>query len=175
MTTTNLIQTLKTGAIAKGLCKPWQEKLTSSLSIQELINMYVQGIDFCINTNYPSLDLLRKEFKGRVEPYGLFIDEDNLFLSNIDTVMLHGYCRGTLNYDCYSVSRLYMRHDSRANITIAGNAILTIDAFDTTKTSIVVKDNSKAIIHLHGQAECKIVKKDPQANIKIIQTSANTY
>ncbi|MGE9617100.1 MAG: hypothetical protein ACQPRJ_06115 [Solitalea-like symbiont of Acarus siro] len=137
--------------------------------------MYVQGIDFCINNNYPSLEFLRQEFKGKGEPYGLFIDETNLLLTNPKSVVLNGSCLASLNYDNYSVSRLYVRHDSKANITLIGNAILTIDAFDDSKLSVTVKDNSKAIIHLRGMAQAKTIKKDPQAGIKIIQTSTNTY
>jgi len=60
-----LIEQLKTDGINKGLCRLWQRKLHNGLSTEELVKLYIKGIDFCISENYPTLDFLRENFKGK--------------------------------------------------------------------------------------------------------------
>ncbi|MGE9617007.1 MAG: hypothetical protein ACQPRJ_05615 [Solitalea-like symbiont of Acarus siro] len=53
--------------ISKGLCKVCKPKLTRKPGIKDLITVYVYVTDFFIKNNYPSLDFLRSEFKGKAE------------------------------------------------------------------------------------------------------------
>ena len=66
-----LIEQLKQDGIAKGLCQPWQNKLRDGVSMKRLVDLYVRGIDFCIKNDYPTLDFIRENFKGKCEPYGV--------------------------------------------------------------------------------------------------------
>lgn len=52
-----LVQQLKEDGKAKGLCRMWQMKLKTGLDYEQLIQLYIRGIDFCISENYPTLDL----------------------------------------------------------------------------------------------------------------------
>ena len=79
-----LVQQLKEDGKAKGLCRMWQMKLRTGLDYEQLIQLYIKGIDFCISENYPTLDFIREHFKGKCEVYGVFVDDEVLFLSLID-------------------------------------------------------------------------------------------
>ena len=55
-----LVQQLKEDGKAKGLCRMWQMKLKTGLDYEQLIQLYIRGIDFCISENYPTLDFIRE-------------------------------------------------------------------------------------------------------------------
>jgi len=150
----NIIQELKKDGINKGLCRLWQMKLKSGLDIEALSKLFIQGIDFCISEDYPTIDYLRTHFKGRCEPYGIYIDDTIQGLTNIPDIALNGSCKADLNYTGYSVSRIYIRHQSEANINVSGHAILTIDVFDNANIKLHANGNSKILVYLYGKAKC---------------------
>ena len=147
-----LIEQLKTDGINKGLCRLWQRKLHNGLSTEELVKLYIKGIDFCISENYPTLDFLRENFKGKSEPFGVFIDDELPPMKNEPDVVLNGACKAMLEYDDFSVSRLYMRHDSEAAVIVSNNAIVTIDLFDNAKIHIsVIGTEARVNINAYGR------------------------
>lgn len=147
-----LIEQLKTDGINKGLCRLWQRKLHNGLSTEELVKLYIKGIDFCISENYPTLDFLRENFKGKSEPFGVFIDDELPPMKNEPDVVLNGACKAMLEYDGYSVSRLYVRHDSEAAVIVSDNAIVTIDLFDNAKIHIsVIGTEARVNINAYGR------------------------
>lgn len=152
------IQELKKDGIAKGLCRQWQMKLKDELDVEDLSKLFIQGIDFCISENFPTLDYFRTHFKGKCEPYGIHIDEELKGETNIPDIVLNGSCKADLNYNEYSVSRLYIRHNSEVNVNVSEYAILTIDAFDDSK--IVVNSSGtrpKVFVHLYGNAQVQCI------------------
>ena len=65
--------------------------------------------------------------------------------------VLNGACRGMLEYDGYSVSRLYVRHTSEIAVNVSDHAVLTIDLFDQTKVHLsVVGDDASVILNVYG-------------------------
>ncbi len=168
-----MIQNLKEKAIAKGLCFPWQAKLTNNLSVAALVKMYIKGIDFCISNDFPDLPFLRDNFKGKSEPYGVFIDE-TIVMSNKPDIVLNGNCKADLLYDGYSVSRLFIRHDSVVGIYVCGNALVTIDVFDNAILNISAAENCKVIVSVYGKAMVDI-KHEKTARIVATQMNKETY
>ena len=71
-----VVAQLKQDGIEKGLCRLWQMKLKSGLSVAELSDLYIRGIDFCVSEDYPTLDFMRSNFRGQCEPYGIYIDDE---------------------------------------------------------------------------------------------------
>ena len=148
-----LIEQLKQDGIAKGLCQPWQNKLRDGVSVKRLVDLYVRGIDFCIKNDYPTLDFIRENFKGKCEPYGVFVDEQELDLRNVPDVVLQGDCKGTLSYGGYSVCRAFIRHQSEAAIKVSGYACITIDVYDDAYLNLeTVGSSSKVWVNVYGKA-----------------------
>lgn len=148
-----LIEQLKQDGIAKGLCQPWQNKLRDGVSMKRLVDLYVRGIDFCIKNDYPTLDFIRENFKGKCEPYGVFVDKQNLNLRELPNVVLLGGCKGTLSYGGYSVCRAFIRHQSEATIKVTGYACITIDVYEDSYLNLeTIGASSKAWVNVYGNA-----------------------
>ena len=169
-----LITQLKQDGIAKGLCRLWQGKLKPGLSVGELARLYIDGIDFCISEDYPTLPFLREHFKGKCEEYGVFID-DELMAHNKPSMVLNGACKAMVDCDEYSVSNIYIRHTSKASVTVSGNAIATIDLFDKAELFLSVVNDGKAIVNVYGD-EARLTNCTPSnGNIKVIKKERKTY
>lgn len=165
------IKQLRVDGISKGLCGDWQKKLTKSSGVKRLSELFIRGIDFCISEDFPTIEFMVENFKGKCEPYGIFIN-DSVQEINAPDVVLNGCCDARLMYDQYTVSRLYVRHESHASVTVSDNAIITIDAFDNTFIDIeTVGYNCRAIINLYGDAT--ITHKG--SRIKIHKKNKQTY
>ena len=67
---------LKQDGIAKGLCSQYQGLIDRSQSIEALVRLFIRGIDFCIKHDYPTLEFMRENFKGKSEPYGGYVDDE---------------------------------------------------------------------------------------------------
>ena len=166
-----LIEQLKNDGIAKGLCRQWQMKLKSDLQICDLAKLYIQGIDFCINKNYPTIDFIRNNFKGKCEPYGIYVDDTVNTLNKPDTV-LNGCCNANLIYSGFSVSRVYARHNSKLLVKVMNYAHVTIDLFDETSLNLVsIGSKARVLVNVYGNAKITSFGN----GIKVIHKNRNTY
>lgn len=166
-----LVQQIKQYGIEKGLCRLWQMKLKPDLGIDALAELYIRGIDFCISNDYPTLDFIRTNFRGKCEAYGVYVD-DNVVEKNKKDVVLNGDCKAMLEYDGFSVSSVYIRHNSKASITVGDHAIVTIDVFDNSYLAIAVAgSDAEVLVNVYGNATVEPVG----GRVKIIRTNKNTY
>lgn len=172
-----LIEQLKKDGIDKGLCRLWQGKLKAGLSTEELAKLYIKGIDFCISEDFPTLDFLREHFKGKCEPYGVYVDDDVPNIKNAPNLVLNGACRAMLEYDGFTVSNLYVRHNSEVAVIASDNAMLTIDLFDNAKLHIsVVGDETRVNINVYGRnPEIDYIGLSSLAKVKTIFNDKPTY
>lgn len=153
-----LVQQLKQDGIAKGLCQPWQNKLRNGVSMKRLVDLYVRGIDFCIKNDYPTLDFIRENFKGKCEPYGVFVDQKDLNLGDQADVVLLGGCKGSLNYGGFSVCRAFIRHQSEATVKVGGYACVTIDVYDDAFLNLVtVGSRARVLVNVYGNARINLI------------------
>jgi len=164
------IKELKQDGIDKGLCRLWQRKLKEGLSIKDLCNLYIKGIDFCISNEYPTNDYLRTHFKGKCEPFGIFIDDD-IKLRDPKDVVLNGKCTADLEYSGFSVARVYVRHLSDAKISAIGRSFILVDAFDNTRIDLKTQGNAKVIVNLYGEAHVT----SHSGNVTIKNRNKKTY
>lgn len=152
-----VVEQLKQDGIEKGLCRLWQRKLTGKMSIAELSDLYIRGIDFCISEDYPTLDFMRANFKGKCEPYGICIDDEVTGVNNLKDVVLNGDSKAMLEYDGFAVSRVYARHNTQASVNVSENALVTVDAFDNSRLVVAVSgDSARVIVNLYGNAKVKV-------------------
>lgn len=172
-----LIQQLKIDGIAKGLCRPWQGKLHAGLSIEELAKLYIQGIDFCISEDYPTLDFLREHFRAKCEPFGVYVDDEIPPTKNKPDMVLNGACKAMVEYDGYSVSRLYVRHDSEVAVNVSDHANVSIDLFDRAKLHIaIVGNDANVLINVYGKGtEVDYIGLSSMGKVKTIFNDKTTY
>nr|DAF67755.1 MAG TPA: hypothetical protein [Caudoviricetes sp.] len=148
----DLVQQLKKDGTDKGLCRLWRSKLIGDLSVEELAKLYIKGIDFCISEDYPTLDFFREHFKGKCEPFGIFVD-DEVTERNMADVVLSGDCKALMEYDGYTVARVYARHNAQGAINVCDHAIVTIDVFDNSNLVIAVAGSDAQVnVNLYGNS-----------------------
>lgn len=163
---------LKQDGIAKGLCSQYQGLIDRSQSIEALVRLFIRGIDFCIKHDYPTLEFMRKNFKGKSEPFGAYVDDEIRGLRNVPDVVLNGDCKAFLEYGEYSVSRLFVRHGSLARIFVSGHAVLTIDAFDHSHLVVAVAGgNAMVMVNKYGDSQVECIG----SGITIRNTNKKTY
>lgn len=172
-----LTEQLKKDGIDKGLCRLWQMKLKAGLTTKELVGLYIKGIDFCISNDYPTLDFLRAQFTGKCEPFGVFVDDDVPPLENEPNIVLNGKCRAMLEYNGYSVSNLFVRHDSECAVCVSDHAVATIDLFDNARLHLSIADSdAKVVVNIHGaSATFDYVGGEKPDNLKLIYNNKTTY
>ncbi len=152
----DLINQLKTDGTEKGLCRQWRMKLQPGMSVEDLAKLYIEGIDFCISEDYPTLDFLRKHFKGSCEPYGVFVD-DEVKERNAPDVVLNGDCKAILEYDGFTVSRIFARHNAQGAVNVSDHAIVTVDAFDNSNLAVATAgSNAQVIVNIYGNARVEV-------------------
>lgn len=153
-----IIQQLKKDGITKGLCRMWQWKLKPELNMDNLVQLYVKGIDFCISEDFPTLEFIRENFKGKCEEFGVYVDDEIPELVDSPDTVLNGNCRAMLKYSGYTVARVFARHNSEAAVNVANNAIVTIDAFDDTNLVIATAgSDAQVFVNLYGNAQAQCI------------------
>lgn len=167
-----IIEQLKNDGINKGLCHLWQMKLKPGLNVDELAKLYVRGIDFCIINDYPTLDFIRTNFKGKCEQYGVFVDDEERSIRNLPDVVMNGNCKAMMEYDGYTVSRIYVRHNSKVSVNVSDYAMVTIDAFDNADLVIAVAGkDAQIMVNMYGNSKVKCIGD----GIKVTYKNKDTY
>ncbi|MFR0677948.1 hypothetical protein [Dysgonomonas mossii] len=162
-----LAKVLKRDGVDKGLCRLWRGKLKAGMSIEAMIQLYIRGIDFCICEDYPTLNFIRENFKGKCEPYGAFVDDDITDRRNAPDIVLNGDCKAMLEYDGYSVSRIFARHNTKAAINVSDHAILTIDAFNQSDLIVAVSGSDAQVsVNLYGDSSVQCIGDGIKVNKK---------
>lgn len=144
-----LQEELKQQAISLGLCKQWQDEWGNP-DIAELCNKYIRGLDFCIKHDYPSLDYLERNFKGKVEKYGIYIN-DNATVLNQRNIIANGSCK--LFVEAGVVCDVTIRHTSEIHIVATNNAFVYVSMHDNSRLFIDKKDAGCRICVSHFGGE----------------------
>lgn len=173
------IDTVKEELIAqakeKGICGPWAARMAGMKTLSGLVSLYVRGIDFCFDNDFPTLDYMKRHFKGICEKRGLYVEGEDIRLKNPLPAILVGDTKADIRYDSYSVGRVYLKHTAMATIEAADHAIiLAIDCFDTSHVDIKASGSAKVTVYLYGESTCNAEETDG-AQVKIVRKKGNTY
>lgn len=171
----NITQELLEQARALGICGPWAQRMARMKTPEGLVGMYLRGIDFCFNYDYPNVDFIRKHFTGYCEKKGLYVDAQELCLYNPFRVAFVGDSKVDINCDNYSVSRIYMKHNSRVNLEASEHAVvLAVDCFDNSHVEIKAKNKALVNVYLYGNSTCHYEAEDA-AKVRVIRKISNEY
>ncbi len=159
-------------AKVKGICQEWYADLTYTNDTDRLLDMYLKGIDFCLKNDYPSNDYIRKNFKGKMEKFGVHLDE-SLTVVNESKVVALGACSGTVEIKGYGVSEVFIKHTSDIVVVARDNAFVMVDMFDDSSLNIIAVDNAKVCINRYGGVVN--FSKFDKAVVKVIEKNKKTY
>ena len=144
---------LKKQAVSLGLCSEW----TTGWGYPDkgdLCKKYVDGIDFCIEHDYPSVDYMIENFDGVMQSYGIFVD-DVISKKNIPFAVLNGATKATIKLDGYAASRIYLRHDSELELVALDNSKTFVSVYDDAKLTVLATGSAKVYVYAYG-SRCKI-------------------
>lgn len=159
-------------AKAKGICNDWYKDLLEQKDVEKLAEMYLKGIDFCLANDYPSTDYIRKNFKGKMEKFGIHLDE-HLTLTNEKKVVALGLCSGMVEVKDYEVSEVFIKHLSDMVLVVRDNAFVMVDMFDDSSLNIIAGDNAKVCVNRYGGVVN--FSKFDKAVVKVIEKNKKTY
>lgn len=172
-TITELKKELKSAAIGYGLCVPWQQMMDDATDKEMLARMYLKGIDFCLEHDYPSIGYMKANFKGICEPLGIFIN-DIISVENYPKVVAIGDCVGKLSFDRYALSQVFVKHGSILDIFAQDHVRVTVDCFDNSMVNI--KALGHAVVTVYQYIGAKVnVECDGTARVKVIKRNKKTY
>jgi hypothetical protein len=159
-----LSELLLNEAVKQGLCQAWQQAWKGDMG--SLMSMYKRGIDFCIEHDYPSLDIIRRYLKGKTEEYNIFVDTQDEVTLYSDTAVALGDSKLRIWVADYGVLNLYLRHESEVDIFCGPNSIVSVETYENSvlrvhnarKVSVYQYDNSK----MYGEG-VKLYKRERDA------------
>lgn len=114
-----LKETLMEGARQEGICAEGYAQMRA-YDRDELINLYVENPDWCMERGFPSLKLLRREFSD-IEDKGVFVGKtfDGEVFDKLQAYIFHD-CKGTIrvamDYDNAVIPMLYFANGCRMRV-----------------------------------------------------------
>lgn len=143
-----LQQELKNQAVSLGLCQQWQSEWGTP-DVDELIKKYVNGIDFAIKHDFPSVDFIDKSFdKAALRRNGVFCDDEIKGKNRV--MVLLGDSSGKIDLNSFDVVTIYARHNCKVRITVADFASVIIKVYDNTEVAIDAKGFNKPRIYRYS-------------------------
>lgn len=157
-------------------CKPALLKMRNDLTTDELLDLYKENIDFCLDENFPPKEYLtEKAGLATLSGSGIFIDTAiELKINKEHFGVILGKSFAFAMYEKYSVSQLFIKHESFANIEVKDNAFLIIDCFDNAKLDVEASGFAKVLVNVYGDATVSINEIDAGA-IKVVRKGKRKY
>jgi hypothetical protein len=161
-------------AQAKGICEEWHTRLQHTEDKESLLKMFLEGIDFCISEDFPSLRFF-KLFDGIRQRYGIFRDEP-IQMSNSKHIVAFGHSEGIVEYTGYFVGQIFVKNDSKLTVNASENSFVMIDLFDDAEIEVVASGNAKVCVNKYGGNIISVTNsKQGNAVIKVINKQSKTY
>lgn len=170
-----LAKELAKEAKRKGICEPWYKELKTLEDKRAMVAMYVKGIDFCLSNDYPTNDYIRANFKGIMEDFGVFLD-DQINLVNYKRCVALGTTKGRVEVGSFGVSGIFAKHESELAIIAKDDAFVMIDLFDDATLHIHAQDRAKVCVNRYGGTlVADPINDGDSARVKIIEKHKKTY
>lgn len=147
----NVGKLLKSQAEALGACEKGLSGL-EKLNEQDLINRYVHFIDFAIESNFPSNEVIEEYFdKSLLEHNNIYVNSEFERRNARQVVVVQGKSDGVLLYDGYTTADVYIRHDSEVEIDCSRMSKVFISVYDHAKVNVKQRDGASVYVYLHGE------------------------
>ena len=155
------------------ICEEWAVRMENAQALDELLDMYIKGIDFSFSTEFLSNDFMRRNLKGKMEHKGIFLD-DSINLHNQRDIICLGDSR--LNYlgDQFSVSQMFLRDNVKARLVVRDSAFVMIDIFDNVQLEIEACNKANVRVNCFKGARVTFKSSD-ESYVKISNKDTKTY
>lgn len=120
-------ETLVNVAHAKGICAEGYKQMLESADVGAMVDYYVANPDWCLERDFPTLQMLRDHFRD-VTNKGVFVDKtfNGELLNDLQAYIFHN-CKGTikvgLNVDKAIIPMLYLANGCRLRILGVGDIV----------------------------------------------------
>lgn len=127
--------------------RQWYGKI---LSLDELFELFYANMDFCIEKNFPNAQKLREILTlDELRSHGCLADDDYSLLNPKYSVVM-GKSNSTIRYNGRHVGVVYLRDNSRTEISIKGNAHIVAHLYGSATLHIKKESSIKPLIVLHS-------------------------
>lgn len=111
-------------ALANGACE--KSKGASDWKTLSWLFFTPQGLEFCEENNFPSLETFR-EMDSSISDFGVFVDKGEITRSNDSNIALIGNTRGRLVFDDNTkVHKVVLMHGAKAFLAIRNFAVVRL-------------------------------------------------
>lgn len=129
-----LQEQIKQEGIKLGMCDKFVE-MWGDPNIEKLCEFYFRGQDFCIEKDFPSIELL-KEYSSETAQYGLYADNGH----SVSQPHVAAVGNAEVSVDVTSVTDLTVRHNAVVIVRLYGKCLCYISAYDNCKIIVEHKD-----------------------------------
>lgn len=148
----NINKMLKAKAMNLGLCRQWTDEWSLESDFETLVDKYKRGLDFCIEHNYPSNELIKTMFdRDALIENHIYVDE-NLDVSNCksDIYVIQGDSDVSITFGDYCVATIFVRHSSKVSIVCKDHARVFVRLYDMCSAHVYQHNESKVFVKRHS-------------------------
>ena len=110
--------------------------------------MYIRGIDFCIEHDYPTVEYIKGNFdRSLLHQNHIFVDEPVTGGDN-GVYVLNGKCSGKFSFSKFTAATLHLRHDSELALEVEDCAKVFVSVYDRAKLYVRQSDMAKVYVSL---------------------------
>lgn len=145
----DLSDKMKKEAVSLGLCAQWTAEWANNTDKDALVEKYVNGIDFCIANDWPSVDEMKRYFDGVMQRHGVYADE-HVVVTNPRIAILNGHSDARISMDRHGAATIYVRHKSCLTLTAKGLSKAFVHIYDGAEVSVDCQEHAKCFVYQHG-------------------------
>lgn len=154
MTQEELSFTLRDMGRSMGMCDKFYDRWIDGMDVDTMLDLYIKGLDFCIEKDFPPLDFVRRNFDtSDLHRHHIYIDEHvDLEGESGDYVFL-GRCTGNVHFGDFCISGVYLRHSSEMKIRSEGFSRVFVSLYEESSCDVVANDSFN--LHLYDRRKKK--------------------
>lgn len=103
-----------------------------------------EGLEFIKLANFPPLETLRRFKKANPEPLGVYIDCDEIHLTDTPRLILAGETEATIDYETLQTNRLIALHGAKVTVNAYCHTVIKI--ITDGQSEVIVNHSKDAII-----------------------------
>jgi len=132
----------------KPLCDAWYGEWKDDSSVDELLDKFVRGMDFCVENDYPPLPFIRKFFdKDDLHRHRIYLDEEVALDGNNGSYVFLGECSGEIVCDGYMTVNIVVRHRSKIKVVAMGGSRVYVDVYEEGDCAANIESGSTCKVY----------------------------